>query len=257
MMLAIDCGNTRIKWAHFDAGRRCGEGSAELKGDVDPYAVLADALVEVNSVGQVGQVGQVCVANVAGAEVAERVATTVTSVLGVAAEFIAVSPKAHGIECGYRDPDTLGVDRWLAMIAARRVVDGPFAVICAGTAVTFDAVDAAGRHLGGLILPSDRLMIESMAKNTDQIPLVEPAGHAVSGLELLGRSTEEAVGHGTRLALAAAVDRAIATVVASLATDLSLLITGGDGRALAEWLASEATVRADLVLDGLYAVAVD
>jgi type III pantothenate kinase len=143
------------------------------------------------------------------------------------------------------------------MIAARRAVDGAFAVVCAGTATTFDAVDASGRHLGGLILPGDRLMIEALAANTNQIPLVEPARQAVRGLEFLGRSTAEAVGHGARLAQAGAIDRAIATVEGALESILAVILTGGDASLLAEWLASKATVRADLVLDGLAAVAAD
>jgi type III pantothenate kinase len=149
------------------------------------------------------------------------------------------------------------VDRWLAMIAARRLVQGAFAVVCAGTAVTFDAVDAGGRHLGGLILPGDRLMIESMANNAHQIPLVPAATQAVRGLDLLGRSTAEAVSRGSRLALAAAVDRAVEQVAESLAQELAVVVTGGDAPVLAPWLESKVSVSPDLVLDGLAVVAAD
>jgi type III pantothenate kinase len=248
-MLAIDCGNTRIKWARFHAGRRDEGGSASLRGEGDPFARLAASLDS--------GIQRVLVANVAGSAVADRISATVSGRLGLAPEFIRVLPKAHGIECAYREPATLGVDRWLAMIATRRLVDGAFVVVAAGTAVTFDAVDADGHHLGGLILPGDRLMIDAMASNTDQIPLVAPAVDAVSGLRLLGRSTAEAVSHGTRLALAAAIDRAVAEVADALSVELAVLVTGGDGPALAEWLASKVEVRADLVLDGLAAVAAD
>jgi type III pantothenate kinase len=121
--------------------------------------------------------------------------------------------------------------------------------------VTFDAVDGRGRHLGGLILPGDRLMRESLAANTGRIGAVEPADEPLWDLDLLGRSTEEAVGRGARLALAAAVDRALATVAQSEGRMPALLVTGGDGAALAAWLESEASFRADLVLEGLAAVA--
>jgi type III pantothenate kinase len=248
-MLAIDCGNTRIKWARYEAGKPPDRGSASLRGDVDPYARLADALDR--------GIERVCVANVAGAEVAARIAATIAGCLDIAPEFVRVAPQAHGIECAYYRPETLGVDRWLAMIAARQLAAGAFAVVSAGTAVTFDAVDADGHHLGGLILPGDRLMIEAMAGNTHQIPLVRPAAEAVEGLELLGRSTDEAVSRGTRLALAAAVDRALSEVAAGLSQPLAVFVTGGDAAQLAEWLASDVTVSADLVLDGLAVVAAD
>lgn len=247
-MFAIDCGNTRIKWARFESGAPRETGSAGLH-DADPYAALGGALVD--------GIDRVLVSNVAGPEAAAGIEATVRSRLDLVPQFVRVEASGHGIECAYRDPATLGVDRWLAMIAARRLVDGPVAVVSAGTAVTFDAVDAGGRHLGGLILPGDRLMIEAVARNTSQIPVVAEAGAAVSGLDLLGRSTDAAVSHGARLALAAAVDRALATVAAALGRDVVLLVTGGNANALAEWLASEARVRADLVLAGLAAFADD
>jgi len=246
-MLAIDCGNTRLKWAEFEQGRIGARGSVMLQGDADPFAMLAEALRP--------EIRRVLVASVAAADIADRIQATVTERLGFAAEFVAVRPRAGGIECGYREPARLGVDRWLAMIAGRRRLVGPFAVVSAGTAVTFDAVGRNGRHLGGLIFPGERLMLEALASNTGRIGVVEPVGEPVDGIELLGRSTEEAVSRGARLALAAAVDRAVDAVARAEGGVPALLVTGGDGAALADWLESEATVRADLVLEGLAAVA--
>ena len=243
MMIAIDCGNTRLKWVRFEGGARLDGGHASLRGDADPFVALSDALTD--------GIGRVLVANVAGADIAGRISATVESRLGFVPEFAIVEPRAFGIECAYADTASLGVDRWLAMIAARRLVDGPFAVVSAGTATTFDAVDDGGQHLGGLILPGDRLMIEAIAANTDRIPLVSPVARVVTGLEILGRSTAEAVSHGARLALAGAIDRAVATVTDALGGPISVIVTGGDATALAGWLASEVEVRADLVLDGL------
>jgi type III pantothenate kinase len=246
-MFAIDCGNTRIKWAELEQGRIAARGGAALGVADDAFAALAAALRP--------GVGRVLVANVASAAVGERIAATVSARLGHAAEFVEVQLRAGGIECGYREPATLGVDRWLAMIAVRQVVDGPFAVVSAGTAVTFDAVDAAGRHLGGLILPGDRLMLEALAANTGRIGSVEPVRGPVAGGALLGRSTGEAVSHGAKLALAAAVDRAFSVIARALGQTPALLITGGDAETLAAWLESTAAVRADLVIEGLAAIA--
>ena len=246
-MLAIDCGNTRLKWAEFERGRIVVRGAATLHGDADAFALLAAAVRP--------EVDRVLVASVAGDDVAARIRQTVTERLGRPPEFVAVRPRAAGIECAYREPERLGVDRWLAMIAGRRHVVGPFAVVSAGTAVTFDAVGRNGRHLGGLIFPGDRLMLDALAANTGRIGAVEPVGEPIEGIDLLGRSTEEAVSRGARLALAAAVDRAVDVVTRSEGSPPALLVTGGDGAALADWLESEATVRADLVLEGLAVIA--
>jgi len=246
-MLAIDCGNSRLKWAEFEQGRIVGRGAVMLQGDADPFAVLAEALRP--------EIDRVLVASVAAAEIGDRIQATVNERLGRAAEFVQVRPRAAGIECGYRDPARLGVDRWLAMIAGRRRVVGPFAVVSAGTAVTFDAVARNGQHLGGLIFPGERLMLDVLAANTDRIGAVEPVREPVGDSDLLGRSTEEAVSRGARLALAAAVDRAVEDVARTQGGTPALLVTGGDGEALATWLESEATFRADLVLEGLAAIA--
>jgi type III pantothenate kinase len=196
----------------------------------------------------------VLVANVAGPALAEAIAAVVRK-HRIEPEFVRVVPQAHGIECGYHDPSTLGVDRWLALLAGRRLLAGAFAVVSAGTAVTFDAVDAAGQHLGGLILPSDRLMLESLAANTRQIGAVDPAVERPAVDALLGRSTAEAVAHGAGLAVAAAIDRAVGIVQTRLGGTVELLVTGGDAGRLAPWLESEAIIRADLVLEGLAIVA--
>ena len=193
MIVAIDCGNTRLKWARFEAGRPSGRGGAMLRGEDDPFARLAASLDGVS--------GPVLVANVAGDVVGRRITASVESALGRKPEFIKVAARAHGIVCAYRNPAALGVDRWLAMIAARRRLTGAFAVISAGTLVTVDAVDGAGRHLGGLIVPSDRLMIEAMAQNAEQISTVEPSvGEALPNTRkraaLSGRLLGESSGEG-------------------------------------------------------------
>jgi type III pantothenate kinase len=241
-MFAIDCGNSRIKWARLAGGRLSNRGAGAL-ADAGTMAALAAALADSD--------GPVLIANVAGAEVAARLGACVESQLGQAPGFVRVEPAAHGIVCGYREPQTLGVDRWLAMIAARQRVAGAFVVIGAGTALTFDAVAADGRHLGGLILPGDALMIDALAGAAWQIDVVPRAGAPVAGLELLGRSTAEAVGRGSRFALAATIDRGVAIVAAALGVTPQVLVTGGDAAAIAPWLESQAAVSADLVLEGI------
>ena len=147
-MIAIDCGNTRLKWARFDGLTRRDGGHASFRDDADPFASLRSIRVDSSE--------RVLVANVAGEAVAARVADAVGTVLGREPEFVAVEASAYGIECAYADPGTLGVDRWVAMIAARRLVDGPFAVVGAGTALTFDAVDAGGTGDRSISLCADR-----------------------------------------------------------------------------------------------------
>jgi type III pantothenate kinase len=117
--------------------------------------------------------------------------------------------------------------------------------------VTFDALDAGGQHLGGLILAGPRLAAAALAQATHDIGATPLAGRPPPGIELLGKSTAEAVGNGAMLAVAAALDRACRTVAVMLGAPPRVLLAGGDAPALAPWLETEAELRADLVLEGL------
>lgn len=250
MILVVDCGNTRIKWAHASGGTLEDAGTAAYAdGTVDPVAALADAVRP--------QVRRALVSNVAGPGVAERVAAALTGRIGAPPEFPTVVPKAYGVECAYRDPSRLGVDRWLAMIAAVRAASGPVCVLGAGTAVTFDAVDADGRHLGGLILPGAGLAAELLDRHTSGIGRTVLPEQLPAGLDLLGRSTDEAVGNGSLLAIAAALDRAVTTVAEGLGTVPAVILTGGDAERVLPWLETRVHLKADLVLEGLSLVAGD
>ena len=110
---------------------------------------------------------------------------------------------------------------------------------------------AAGAHLGGLIFPGARLLASALDRNTSDIGRTAPAPAVARGLDLLGRNTDAAVGHGAWLALSAALDRAVATVERALGTPPVVYLTGGDAEALQGWLETRVELRADLVLEGL------
>ena len=243
MTVLVDMGNTRIKWAMLEAGALAHRGSAVHRDALDAaFAAFAAALPK--------SPGRVIAANVAGEAVAARLAKAVTTRPGASLELVATTAERFGVRCAYRDPSRLGVDRWVAIIAAHHAARGAACVIDAGTAVTFDAVDAGGAHLGGLILPGAALLAAVLDKNTSNIGATAPVADVPRGLELLGRSTAAAVGNAARLALAAALDRAAARVTDALGA-VPVYLTGGDAPALAPWLESRVEPRADLVLEGL------
>jgi type III pantothenate kinase len=124
-------------------------------------------------------------------------------------------------------------------------------VIGAGTAVTFDAVDASGQHLGGLIFAGARLVAAALDRSTSDIGATSLSGAPPSGLGLLGKNTDNAVGHAAMLSVAAALDRAVTRVGTELHATPRVLMTGGDGPHLQAWLETETQLAADLVLEGL------
>ena len=151
--LAIDVGNTRLKWALYEApaqGSALLAQGAEFLDHVDrlaegPWAQLP---VPTRMLG--------CV--VAGDAVKRRVQEQMEELWDVPAHWVVSSVQEAGLRNGYDHPSRLGCDRWVAMIGARhhllsRGPARPLIVVMVGTAVTVEAVDTDGTFLGGLILP--------------------------------------------------------------------------------------------------------
>ena len=241
MHALVDIGNTRIKWALYDGKRLAQHGSAVHRGAVDSaMTAFAAALPR--------ELTRVVVANVAG-DALERALRAVAGSRAV--DFVATSAERFGVRCAYAEPQRLGVDRWVAVLAAHRLAAGAACVIQSGTAVTFDAVAGDGAHLGGLILPGARLLAAALDRNTSNIGATPAPPGAPKGLALLGRDTATAVGHGAMLAISSALDRAVRTVAAAVGAAPRVYLTGGDAVEVAPWLETKVEARADLVLEGL------
>jgi type III pantothenate kinase len=243
MDVLVDVGNTRIKWASLEHGQLVRRGSAVHRDSLEAaIAALGAALPPAP---------RIVASNVAGEAVAAKLAALAAARPGASLELVATSAERFGVRCAYPEPSRLGVDRWVAVLAAYHAARGAVCVMSAGTAVTFDAVDAGGAHLGGLILPSAGLIAAALDRHTSNIGRTLPAAAPAHGLALLGRNTDAAVGHGAWLALAAALDRAVATVASELGSPPAVYLTGGDADALRGWLETRVELRADLVLEGL------
>ena len=242
MAVLVDVGNTRIKWATLERGQLVNRGSAVHRDTVDAALAGFGATLPPRP--------RIIAANVAGEAIVERL-ELLAARSGGSLELVATTAERFGVRCAYSDPSRLGVDRWVAVLAAHHAARAAACVINAGTAVTFDAVDASGAHLGGLIMPGAGLFAAALDRNTRNIGPTPPAPAVANGLDLLGRNTSAAVGHGAWLALAAALDRASATVARALGAAPVVYLTGGDAEALNGWLETRVELRADLVLEGL------
>ena len=244
MAVLVDIGNTRLKWASLENGRLVRRGTAVHRGSLDAAIAAFTAALPAQP--------RIVVSNVAGGAIADRLAALVVQRPGASLELVATSAERFGVRCAYAEPARLGVDRWVAVVAAHHhAARAAACVLNAGTAVTFDAVDAGGAHLGGLILPSARLQAAALDRDTSNIGRTAPATEVARGLALLGRNTDSAVAHGSWLALAAALDRAVTTVAGALGSAPVVYLTGGDAAALKGWLETPVELRADLVLEGL------
>jgi len=146
-------------------------------------------------------------------------------------------------------PEQVGVDRLLAALAAWGDGGGPVIVIDVGTAVTVDTVDAAGRFLGGSILPGPSLAARALRQGTASLPEVDLAAAPPAGA--IGRDTESAIRAGLVLGAAGAVERLVAEQRRALGGQATVVATGGGLDLLRGALGCIDDVRPDLVLEGL------
>jgi type III pantothenate kinase len=236
VILEFDLGNTAAKW------RLLRESSVVAQGRVNELAALDIRLDE--------PVTAVRVASVRGEERERELTRWCAESLGVEPTFARSSSFCAGVSNAYKEPERLGVDRWLAVIAAfHRHPEGAL-VVDAGTALTIDLVDARGEHLGGYILPGLNLMQQSLRQDTARIRYTETRAPELEP----GKSTAEAVANGAALAAAASVAAARVQARERLGGNCAALLTGGDAPLLMRLLGEKADDFAyspDLVLDGL------
>ena len=234
MILEIDIGNSRIKW-------RCRDESGTLARGVvsDGYQQLATEWAGL-------PIRSIWVASVRDEAHNESFRQWCRADLRVEARFAHSQARCAGVTNSYAEPGLMGVDRWLAMLAAFAHIGGPCVVVQAGSALTADLLSASGEHLGGYIGPGLTMMQRALTNGT---ALVNPEGGVWDGLSVApGTDTESAV----KGALAAMALGLVATAQAELRPGLEpgLLITGGDAQALAAHLPN-ARLMPELVLDGL------
>ena len=236
--LLIDAGNTRVKWALHDGRAYVASGAVETAraqeiGRAWPKELAAKCAIA---------------SNVAGDAVAEQLIQA-CSERGLDLRTIRSQSQQLGVTSSYKDPGQLGSDRWAALIAAHRVGPGHKLVVNAGTALTIDALTADGRFLGGLIVPGPALMRRSLDRGTAGLRLTEGA------FAEFPASTPEAITSGAIQACAGAIERMRDAMAGRDATPSQIVLSGGAAREIAAHLPIAATIRENLVIDGLLLIA--
>lgn len=249
MKLLIDLGNSRLKWAsvqqgHFSFG---GAINYEFTLPTQIYDLFWRDLPSIDSVW---------IAAVGNSDYVQLLRDFFGDFLKIVPEMVFSTTEFQGLRNAYAVPDQLGVDRWLAMIAAREQAAGGFLLVDAGTAVTIDLVNDQGQHQGGLILPGLKMSRQALLDAT-QISHWKQAEMEISPPEGgLGISTTQGVMMGTLLSLVMTLDQ-LADELAAMQNDgeFSLFITGGDALHLRGFLQGHWIMEDALVLKGLALVA--
>ena len=238
MDLCVDIGNTNLKWARYENG---------VLGSVHSLRHDSRETRELEAAwGALPRPVRIRVANVAGATAHRMLADATRRLWQRSPRFAQPRQRAYGVTIAYEEPQRLGVDRWLALVAIQNAGMTPALVLDCGTAVTLDAIDGSGNHLGGLIVPGLRMMWDSLFAGT-RIPVLPFKEHRA----MLGRATDECIAGGALQAIAGMTERVRHRLHSGNGMQLQIVVTGSDARKIGEQLELTHVYEPDLVLQGL------
>ena len=246
--LAIDVGNTRLKWALY--------ASAQVDAPL-----LAQGAEFLENIGKLAEgawaelpAPQHMLGCIVAGDAVKYLVQEQMELWDVTPQWVFSSAQEAGLTNGYDFPSRLGSDRWVAMIGAwhRTVSQGParpLVVVMVGTAVTVEAIDASGKFLGGLILPGHGIMLKALEAGTAGLHV--PTGD----VREFPTNTSDALTSGGTYAIAGAVERMLQHVRAHCGAEPRCIMTGGAGWKMAPSMSVPFELVDNLIFDGLLVMA--
>ena len=232
--LWLDIGNTRLKY-WITQNDSIIEHGAEMHLQ-SPADLLLGLMQHFNKLN----IQSVGVSSVLDLETNQRIRELLNR-LKVPVICAQVHAEYAGLSCGYDQPNQLGIDRWLQVLAVAKDPNKNYCVISGGTALTIDLADGL-QHLGGYILPNLYLQRDSLIQNTKGIKIPDAAFDNLNP----GRNTIDAVHHGILLGLVSSIEKVLEH------SPRELVLTGGDAPLFAQYLEKyQPKIESDLLLKGL------
>ena len=239
MKLLIDSGNSRLKWALLDA-----------EGHLTTFAIINQNLTRTQLIAEWSAYlppELVLISSVASNTLLSLLTEVITDLWpNVQISVVKTQAQAYGVSNAYKEANRLGVDRWIALIAAHHYFPGAACIVDCGTAITIDVINADGTHQGGLISPGLVLMKKTLAQDTASLPYA-PTSFPVG----LANTTEAGIYNGTLYAAVGLIER----VLRQQPTETKLIMTGGDAELIAAQLTIPLVIDANLVFKGLAIIA--
>lgn len=256
MLLTIDAGNTRTKWAVFN-----NKGEMSLQD-----ARLNNELSATNFSLALPNIDNIVISNVAGKQHATLL-TKIVSHYNLTPLWVKASTSSCGVVNSYQKPDTLGSDRWAALIAAWHIKHASCVVVNAGTAVTVDCLSTCkidqtqhGDFIGGIILPGLNLMQQSLGIAAAQLPKSHCTPETILNTpdKIFAKNTVDAIYNGALLAIGGATKQMVDALEQHCQQEPCIIISGGNGQAIKDFLTTKVTNQVlivdNLVLKGLYLI---
>ncbi|MBE9532705.1 MAG: type III pantothenate kinase, partial [Proteobacteria bacterium] len=213
MKLLVDIGNTCVKWAILQVGVL--ESHSFVRKKTGIKASLKSEWKALEGISEVH------VSNVAGDKIAQQFTEWTEKQWNITPKFAQSEQKRFGVTNAYDNAELLGIDRWLALIAARQHARQATCIIDCGTAITIDIVTKYGLHQGGMILPGLSLMREALLDKTSDInDTIED-----SNFKTLAVNTQSAVQAGTLYTVTASLERLIDDLTEQFNNRIRFIIT--------------------------------
>ena len=246
--LALDVGNTRLKWAQYEAP----VPGAKLLAQGAVFLENIDRLAE-DDWRAIPEPSAILGCIVAGDAIKGRLAEQM-EIWEALPRWVVSSAQEAGLTNGYDHPARLGADRWVAMIGAHhrllaRGIRKPCLVVMVGTAVTVEAIDASGKFLGGIILPGHGIMLRALESGTSGLHV--PTGEVRD----FPTNTSDALTSGGTFAIAGAVQRMVDNITRHCGEKPECIMTGGAGWKVAPSMSVKFELVEGLIFDGLLEIA--
>lgn len=240
-ILLVDAGNSAVKWvSHHEIGMQ------QMKTAYYADNISEQFFIELwQTIERPGQVMVSCVAN---DTTWQAMQAAILSLWNIKAHRVVADEKGHGILNAYDNVESMGSDRWCAMIAAYSMAKGACMVVSAGSALTVDIINQQGQHLGGYIVPGLSMMRQGLASNTAK---VKPLADDELPVSLSpGDSTAACVESGIHLTAISLIE-AVYEKQSQVEQPLHCYFSGGNAKVLAGLVNINVDIVPDLVLRGL------
>jgi len=250
MLLAIDAGNTNLVFALVDRGeiKTRWRITTDARRTADEYAVWLHQLLELEGYAK---------ADVSGVIIGTVVPRALHNLEVLAAKYFHVEPVIAGqdkaawpIDLDVEEPQSVGADRALNVMAAHAKHPGDLIVIDFGTATTFDLVSASGAYKGGIIAPGINLSLDALVNAAAKLPRIAieaPAGN----MSVIGRTTQSQMQIGIYWGYVAMIEGLVARMKQELGRPAKVITTGGLATLFDQHTDVFDAIEPDLTIQGL------
>jgi len=249
MLLAIDAGNTNLVFALVDGGEIKARWriATDPRRTADQYAVWLHQLLELEGYSK---------SDVDSAIIGTVVPRALHNLEVLASKYFHVEPLIAGqgkaawpMSLDVDEPQNVGADRALNVIAAHAKHPGDLVIIDFGTATTFDVVDGSGAYKGGIIAPGINLSIDALVSAAAMLPRI--AIEAPEDKSVIGRTTESQMIIGIYWGYVAMIEGLTERLQLEIGREVTVVATGGLASLFDKHTQAFDAIEPDLTIQGL------